>query len=274
LVTVHPAWLVILAGCGRIGFDAIGGPGGDDAPGGDGGGGGGDGDGDVARAPYRDAVLADAPRAYFRLDDTGTTAVDETNRFTGTYSGGCTRGLAGLLANDASTAVRFDGNTCRITITGDLGFNGRLPFSVELWARQDTTATPTSFFMNQIRQGGNPREGYALVDSTMGVLFERYGEMTSRYATPYLSKVGELTHYVGTYDGGVLRLYINGVEAGINTDAVQVVAQTGSIAVIGNYPSASGDMALDGVIDEVAIYDKVLSPERIAHHYSIGQLGP
>jgi hypothetical protein len=266
--------IALLGGCGRMGFDPLGGPGGG---GGDGGGDGDSQSSDAWHASYREAVLADMPRAYFRLADTGTTALDETGNYTGTYSGGCSRSVAGLLTNDASTAVRFDGDTCRIELTGDLGFNARAPFSVELWARQESLGNFQSLFMNEVRQGGTPREGYALVSSPSlnGVFLERYGGNTSRITSQYTAQTAVIMHYVGTYDGTTLRLYVDGVEYGVaNTDASQLVDQTGSIPIIGNFPPAFGDLAAHGTLDEVAIYDKPLAADRIAIHHAIGRNGP
>jgi hypothetical protein len=267
----------VIAGCGRFGFEPLGGPGGgSDGDGSDGG----DGDSmpsDGWHASYREAVLADTPLAYFRLADTNTIAVDETGRTTGVYSGGCTRGVAGLLTNDPSPAVRFDGNTCRIELSGNLEFNQLAPFSVELWARQESLNNFQSLFMNEIRQGGTPREGYALVSSPSlnGVFLERYGGNTSRITSQYTTQTAVIKHYVGTYDGSTLRLYVDGVEYGVaNTDASQIVDQAGSIPIIGNFPPAFGDLATHGTLDEVAIYDKALTANRIAIHHAIGRNGP
>jgi hypothetical protein len=52
------------------------------------------------------------------------------------------------------------------------------------------------------------------------------------------------------------------------------VDQAGSIPVIGNYPIASGDVPLHGLLDEIAIYDKALGADRIAVHFAIGRNGP
>ena len=260
--------IAVLGGCGRLSFDPLGTPSG--------------GEGDAETAPdawytsYREAVLADGPLAYFRLADTSTVMIDETGRYKGTYTGGCTLGVTGLIANDASTALELSDSTCRIEIAGDLGFNARAPFSVELWARQDTIDTFQSFFMNEIRQGGTPREGYAIVSSpTLGVFLERYGGNTSRITEQHTPQIGAVMHYVGTYDGTALRFYVDGVELGTaNPDAAQLVDQTGSLPIIGNFPAAFGDFALDGTLDEVAIYDKPLAADRIAIHHAIGRNGP
>ena len=78
--------LVLLAGCGRIGFAPLSaGSAADGAP-----------------VTYHDAVLADHPLAYWRLDDIGTTAGDVMGTYPGTYSGACMHGILGALADEAA----------------------------------------------------------------------------------------------------------------------------------------------------------------------------
>ena len=61
---------------------------------------------------YRDIILGDGPLAYWRLDDTGTTAADFTgNGHTGTLTGAITEGVAGVTA---------DGDCHRSAKTGHL----------------------------------------------------------------------------------------------------------------------------------------------------------
>ncbi|HZL38153.1 MAG TPA: right-handed parallel beta-helix repeat-containing protein, partial [Tepidisphaeraceae bacterium] len=61
---------------------------------------------------YSSAIQADGPLAYYRLGDSGSVAADSSgNGLNGSYVGGVTTGVAGVLAGDANKAVTLDGAT-------------------------------------------------------------------------------------------------------------------------------------------------------------------
>lgn len=61
---------------------------------------------------YDDFVLANSPAAYFRhTEPSGTTMTDTVGGTAGSYRGGSTLGVAGLLRSDLDTAVTFNGST-------------------------------------------------------------------------------------------------------------------------------------------------------------------
>ena len=72
-------------------------------------------------------------------------------------------------------------------------------------------------------------------------------------------------HLVGVYDGAVWRSYRNGVEVSLSDDA------TGAIHVNEDWAVGSRGSGTErffrGLIDEVAIYDRALSPQEILLHY-------
>lgn len=72
--------------------------------------------------------------------------------------------------------------------------------------------------------------------------------------------VNTWTHLAATYDGAMLRLYVNGVQ-------VASRAQTGSISVSSGSLRIGGDNIwgefFQGRVDEVRIYNRALSPAEI-----------
>lgn len=78
---------------------------------------------------------------------------------------------------------------------------------------------------------------------------------------PAALPVGEWTHLAGTYDGVTQRLYVNGVQVASRAQTGTTLVTTGPLRFGGN--GVYGEY-FQGRIDEVRIYDRVLTPEEIA----------
>jgi hypothetical protein len=73
-------------------------------------------------------------------------------------------------------------------------------------------------------------------------------------------------HVVGTFDGSVVRIYVDGRPEG--RASTQLRAKPGPVPVeIGSF---YGGERWNGTIDEVALYDRPLSPDAIRRHHQIG----
>lgn len=75
------------------------------------------------------------------------------------------------------------------------------------------------------------------------------------------------SHLAATYDGNTLRVYINGEEKAAKTTPGGDL-QPGGPLYIGQYPLP--DYQFNGIIDEVLIYNRVLTPQEIQHNYQRG----
>ena len=96
---------------------------------------------------YFDAVIASAPAAYFRLDDTGTAAVDSSaNHLSGTIGAGVVRNATGLLGSSSDTALSFPGTQSAggaIVVPQTKILQPQTQVSVELFLR--FSKTPSNF---------------------------------------------------------------------------------------------------------------------------------
>jgi len=81
---------------------------------------------------------------------------------------------------------------------------------------------------------------------------------------------GTLTHVAYAYDSdaGYARIFVNGAEIG-NTTATGSIPKTNEGLVLGK--SQSGIYYFNGTLDEVAIYNRSLSPAEILLHYNAGK---
>ena len=80
-------------------------------------------------------------------------------------------------------------------------------------------------------------------------------------------KLGEWHHLVGTYDGSMIRLYLDGKL--INSMSASGKIQTPQDVNVRIVTSENGGN-LRGEVDEVAIYNKALTPKEIEHRYNMG----
>jgi hypothetical protein len=241
------AIIVTLVGCGRVGFDAT--PATGDGPSGS----------------YVQAVLADHPVAYWRLDEvTGSVAHDTMGSYPGTYQGACTLGAVGALSS-GDRAVELDGHTCRIPIGDVLDFAGETPFSIDLWVDLAVSDTAVRWLVSDLTTPVKNGYSFAFVSQTLWLEQDEAGSSLS-YVPTTLPSVGEFHHIAVTNDGTRQRIYVDGVMSVEKTFTVTQPSGTGPL-VLGDYEQ--GDPAkLEGRLDDVAVYAAELSASTIAAHFA------
>jgi len=79
-------------------------------------------------------------------------------------------------------------------------------------------------------------------------------------------QVGVFHHVAGTYDGSAMRLYLDGVEVGS-------LAVSGTVSTATSVALSFPVETLDGLLDEVEIYDRALTAPEIAAIFAAGDAG-
>lgn len=77
-------------------------------------------------------------------------------------------------------------------------------------------------------------------------------------------------HVVVTFDGSFGRLYLDGVLDNTPDDQTGPMSDNGMNVTIGNSPLGYSSYGLDGLMDEVRIYNRALSPSEIQELYEMG----
>lgn len=179
-------------------------------------------------------------------------------------------GLDGSLAGTAQRSADSQGGF--IVVGGD-GAGVIVPdsnaldlvgeFTLAVWIRPGMISTQD--ILKKARFGAT--DGYALTLSSSGVAFARFNQFSSGNAfrldavTPYPRDSETWMHLACTYDGGNLRLYVNGaLEANLAAAGLQVGANTLPLS-LGAQPD--GQRAFHGAIDDARIYERALSSAEI-----------
>lgn len=85
------------------------------------------------------------------------------------------------------------------------------------------------------------------------------------------------SHVVGTYDGSVMSLYVNGIQMASQSAAGGPITTDNNPLMIGvrqNQSATTGNSHFKGMIDEVAVYNRALSAAEVQNRFLRGALQP
>jgi hypothetical protein len=220
--------------------------------------------------PYTDAVLADNPLAYWQLGDAGpTTVADLTgNGHTGTASAGVSFGQTSLLPGDTSDDSVTLSSTQRVIVPGFEKFGvGATGYSVEFWV---VLNGPPSAYNNLVGDGEAPADYYlmAYVTSSRRIRAHAQGAGPIHLDGVGVLTVGTAHHVVTSWDqaSGMASIYIDGEldNSGLIGSGAPIDTDNPIFLGFDNREPGVGI-----TLDEVAIYDYALSPERVADHFAL-----
>ncbi len=191
--------------------------------------------------------------------------------FPAKYSGGVTTGVEGVTGK----AAHFDGRTGYGRIAQERGphLNTQRSFTVSAWAKLDDKPDHTATIA---LQAGNFAPGLELYYSSYydRWAFNQYSEDSKdasivRAMQPdgTHAQAGEWVHLVGVHDtvANTLTLYVNGTKAGTTDLPNAWYADQSMYLGAGVYDGETKPVNnFPGTIDDVRLYDRVVSPEEVA----------
>jgi concanavalin A-like lectin/glucanase superfamily protein len=216
-----------------------------------------------AARPYAEAVLADGPIRWWRLDETaGTVAVDATGNADGAYVNTPTLGVPALI-DEPGTAVQTTASQAE-DITGPIPALSASDFSLEFWIRWTAGVAP----VRDDSTGGGTGTIPLLGDGST-LAFRSTGNEIDTSITTASVRNGQRHHVVLTRAGTTATLYVDGVEVGTGTDPSGGLATPLHFGRNGQFSQYA-----DAIFDECAVYDHALSAERVAAHHGAGRHRP
>jgi uncharacterized repeat protein (TIGR01451 family) len=214
---------------------------------------------------YNSLIAADGAVAYWRLgESSGTTVTDSRGTNTGTYVGAPQMGVAGALNGDPNTAVTFPAASAYASIpdANALDF-GNGPFTVEFWYKASTPNT-LRFLLSKGSQ-------FNVYMNGTGNLTVDNDNTAAVQVGPGMGIGADTTnwhHYAITRAGSGptgMKIYQDGVDV-TNFASDQTFSSNSMPLSIGRY--YDGSFPALGTLDEVALYNKVLTSAQINSHYA------
>jgi endo-beta-N-acetylglucosaminidase D len=164
----------------------------------------------------------------------------------------------------SNTALSFDG-TSKYVECGTLNLSGAA-FSLECWVKPNSFKATSPYISSLIgmEDGGSNtamlRLGDAGIAANQVQFVAQIGTTTRKVTSSALLPAGVWTHIAGTYDGSVMRLYINGVLDN-SLNATGSVVANAPFSLGRNYASSR---CLDGRLDEARAWTRALTAAEIA----------
>jgi len=227
--------------------------------------------------PLGQAIVADHPLGYWRLDETsGTVAHDYVAGNNGIYSK-VLLGQPGDKLVGTNKAARFGflatTDSCVSNVPIDFATTGNAVFSVEVWANGGAQTTDAGLITKGYGSGG---EQFNLDCGGGGHAFRFFVRDAGggvHAATSSVVPNSQWHHLVGVCDqiNGHVYLYVDGVNVASSTIAVNTGLLSSSLPVtIGarqSGPATANDFQFIGYLEEVAIYKSALNASQVTAHY-------
>lgn len=236
----------------------------------------------LVRAETIDACPANLA-AYWKLDETSGTIFDD---FIGASDGTCTGNQCPATATGKVGSARdFDGTNDQISIPGSSTFSWGADesFSIEAWVKGDSNTCNggNEVFIGQLTNATN-RWWMGCINGTARPAF-RLNDVNGADGTgsgalqatsgPALND-NTWHHIVAIHNGATdqNQIYVDGTQVAAANVTYSPTAGFGSAStplIMGKFDTG---FFFDGVMDQVAIYDKALTPTEITRNYQLGLL--
>ena len=243
-----------------------------------------------APTTYSEAVLADEPVAYWRLNETsGPTATDlGIAGADGTYVGAVGFSAPDLIQLEDDAAVALNGTDARVNIPDSPLINTGGPYvakTVELWFNANDVQSRQVLY----EQGGFTRGINIYIENGM-LYMGAWNRAETAWdpifvSTPIEANATYMVDMVldGVSNGltGTIMGYLNGrpfdTKSGVSMlwshgDDGAIGAMRQNCVLADGTNVGGGGLWFDGIIDEVSLYNVALTPEQVAFHWQMAYI--
>jgi len=168
--------------------------------------------------------------------------------------------------------LQFDGTDDYVDCENDSILDITRDITVEAWIKYNSTTSPE--WQSPVNKGYDSTYAFKAQNGLMQwrLQLTNNGNKTVNFGN---LDAHVWYHLVGTYDGNTMRVYKNGIAGNTAswTDTIEVTNRHLMIAAqdVNGTGAPNTSQFFNGVIDEVAVYNRVLTAEEIKQHYNGGR---
>jgi hypothetical protein len=216
--------------------------------------------------------------AYWKLDETSGDIYDD---FYDGLNGTCADQCPTRTTGHISGGQEFNGSDTGIDVPADVAFDWGATdsFSIEFWLQTDSVSTCSG---NEVVVGRDDSStnlhwwtGCRDGGQATFYLIDTEGQSAWVRGTTDLTD-GSWHHVAAARDAGAneIRIYVDGQEEDSTTATYANGFDSPTAALNIGWLDLSGGFHFNGIVDEVALYDRALSAGEIQQHYNDGEAGP
>ena len=206
---------------------------------------------------------------YWPMDDgSGSTAADISGGSDGSISG------ATWTTGKYGSGLNFDGTNDFVSCGSGSTLRPSTTLSVSAWVRPDRFAYYEGI-AGTIHDTGSTESGYLIMTNTssrFGAGACGSGDSTITYLNAGTYSAGSWYHVMLTNDGSTSRLYVNGTQVTSVGESTPMDYTPASVFEIGRYSDDNETHYFDGIIDEVAVWDRALTQMEVTYLYNGGRI--
>lgn len=224
-------------------------------------------------SPYAQRILNDGATSYWRLGQTGTTAIDYAGGNDLTNRTGVTGGASGAINGDSDPASTYSGDDNGRSY-GTAPAAGPQQFAAEAWFNTTTTRGGKILGYGNAANGAtsNSYDRHVYMRNDGRLVFGVYPNAVRTVTSSAAYNNGQWHHVVAQLSAAGMELYVDGVRVASRTDTTSAQAYNGVWRIggdnINGWDGAPSSANFAGRIDEVSVYDRPMTSTVIKQHYT------
>lgn len=210
---------------------------------------------------------ANAVVGYWRLEESSGSVLDETNNSNDGTNNGATTGATGIRNN----CYDFDGTNDWVSIPNTTALNP-VTITISCWVNTTSSGSIEQIISKDKSSVTSGRVWQLRKDASDVVSFIGFHSGGSVVQITGATDItdGNWHHIVGTIDGALIKLYIDGSEDATALTFTNDLEQGKTNDVLIGRAETGDPGYFDGSIDEILIYPRALSDIEIKYHYNLG----
>ena len=215
----------------------------------------------------KSAPLAGVPVAAYGFEEgSGTTVTD----ISGNGNDGTISAAVWSAAGRFGNALSFNGSSARVNILDSPSLDLTAAMTLEAWVYPTTLSGWRTVILKET-SGGLAYSLYAHDNAPRPAAYVNLGGGDISALGIQALPLNTWTHLAASYDGSMLRIFVNGTQVGSRSVGGSITVSTGALRIGGNAPWGE---YFAGRIDEVRIYDRTLTQAEILADMNTPVVGP